>query len=369
MRSKVYFTDMRASTELSLIDKVGKLFHQAGLRDIVAPGDLVAIKLHFGEKGNTGYIRPQFIRRIVDEVRNAGGNPFLTDANTLYVGTRSNAVDHLQTAIENGFAYAVVNAPLIIADGLNGKDYVQVPVNLKHCKEAKIGSAVALADVLIAVSHFKAHESAGIGGTIKNVGMGCGSRAGKQVMHSDLIPAVDMEKCRGCSRCNRWCPAGAIAVGDRKVAVIDERKCIGCGECAVTCRYGAVKINWRNNAEYGLQEKMVEYAAAVLLNKKGKSGFFNFLMNITPDCDCVSYTDAPVVRDIGILASLDPVAIDQASADLVNKEQGLPGTKLAGSEYSEDKFAALYPDVNWRRQLEYGEEIGLGTRNYELVRL
>ncbi|MFZ5597653.1 MAG: DUF362 domain-containing protein [Bacillota bacterium] len=366
MPSEVFFTDMRASQKMNLIDKVGKLFKAAALDKIIAPGELVAIKLHFGEKGNTGYIRPQFIRKIVDEVRKAGGKPFLTDANTLYVGTRSNAVDHLRTAVENGFAYSVVDAPVIIADGLNGKDVVKVPINLKHCKEAKIGSAVMMADAMIVVTHFKGHEATGFGGAIKNVGMGCGSRSGKQIMHSDVLPGVRQEKCKGCSRCSQWCPTGAIAVGELKKAVINEELCIGCGECTITCQHGAIGINWRNNMKDALQEKIAEYAAGVISNKKDKVGYISFLNNITPDCDCFSFSDAPVVRDIGILASKDMVAIDQACVDLVNKEMGLPGSKLEGSESGRDKFLALNPGIDWKRQLEYGEEIGLGSRNYEL---
>jgi uncharacterized Fe-S center protein len=369
MASRVYFTDMRASQKFNLIEKVGRLFQDSGLNQVIAPGDLVAIKLHFGEKGNTGFIRPQFIRKIVEEVKKAGGKPFLTDANTLYVGSRSNAVDHLQTAVENGFAYAVVDAPLVIADGLNGKDYIKVPVNLKHCSDVKIGSAVMLADALIAVSHFKGHEATGFGGAIKNVGMGCGSRAGKQVMHSDLLPRVNKEKCRACSRCAQWCPAGAIAVGELKIAEIDEKLCLGCGECTITCPHGAIGVNWRNNMAYGLQEKMVEYTAGVLSNKSGKCGFINFLNNISPDCDCFSFSDAPVVRDIGILASRDIVAIDQASVDLVNREKGLPGTRLEGKEEKGDIFQALHPGIDWSRQLAYGEEVGLGTRSYELLKI
>ena len=370
MSSKVHFTDMRATQKLNLIDKVGKLFSEAGFKEIISPGDLVAVKLHFGEKGNTGFIRPQFIRKIVDEIKKAGGKPFLTDANTLYVGSRSNAVDHLRTAIENGFAYAVVDAPLVIADGLSGKDYVQVPVNLKHCKDVKIGSAVALADVLLAVTHFKGHEATGFGGAIKNVGMGCGSRAGKQVMHSDMLPRVKTEKCKACSRCNQWCPTGAIAVGELKMAVVDPQLCIGCGECTVTCPHGAISVNWRNNMKDALQEKMAEYASGVVQTKKGKVGYITFLNNITPDCDCFSFSDAPVVKDIGILASRDMVAIDQACADLVNAAPGNANTALAtGLEPGGDKFRGVHPDIDWEVQLEHAEKMGLGSRRYELVRI
>ncbi|WP_026176765.1 DUF362 domain-containing protein [Desulfurispora thermophila] len=366
MSSKVYFANMRTSHKNSLLDKVDKLIKRCGIDQVVAPKDLVAIKVHFGEQGNTGYIRPQFIRRVVDMVHRRQGKPFITDANTLYVGSRANAVDHLVTALENGFAFAVVNAPLIIADGLNGKDYINVPVNLKHFSEVKIGSAVVHADALIAVSHFKGHEATGFGGTLKNLGMGCGCRSGKQMMHSDVLPKVSEEKCVGCARCTHWCPGNAITVQETKKARIDENKCIGCGECTVTCPEQAIAINWRTQPDI-IQEKIVEYTAGVLKNKQGKAGFITFVTSVSPDCDCFAWTDAPIVRDIGILASLDPVALDQACVDLVNNEPGLSNSRLAGHEHAPDKFMAIHPNVDWRRQLAYAEEIGLGTRQYELI--
>ncbi len=368
MPSKVYFTDMRAEHGKSLLYKLEKLFDAAGMKELIKPGDLVALKVHFGERGNTGYIRPQFTRRIVNRVKKLGGKPFLTDANTLYVGSRANAVDHLQTAIENGFAYAVMDAPLVIADGLNGKDFVTVPVGLKHFKEVKIGSAIVHADALIAISHLKGHEATGFGGTLKNVGMGSGSRSGKQMMHSDVLPSVNIEKCLGCSKCSQWCPAGAIAVGEDKKAVVDEKSCIGCGECTVTCPVQAIAVNWKTKPDM-IQEKIVEYAAGVLKNKAGKAGFINFVNNVSPDCDCFGWTDAPLVRDIGMLASLDPVALDQASVDLVNKEKGLPNSRVAGKEDSGDIFRAVHPRVDWQVQLAYGEAIGLGSREYELIKI
>ncbi len=369
MVSDVFFTDFRANHKNNLFDKLVKLVTKAGLPQIISPRDLVAIKLHFGEKGNTGYIRPQFIRKLVDEVRNLDGKPFLTDANTMYAGSRANAVDHLQTAIENGFDYSVVNAPLVIADGINGKDYITVPVNLKYCKEVKIGSAVILADSIITVTHFKGHEATGFGGALKNIGMGCGSRAGKQVMHSDLLPTVNPQMCKACGRCYDWCPTGAIAVGHEELAEINPELCVGCGECTVTCPFGAIKINWINNQVYGLQEKIIEYAAGVLKNKKEKAVHITFLNNITPDCDCFSFSDAPVIRDIGILSSRDPVALDQACIDLINREPGLPGSKLEGHRANTDKFSALHPEIDSSRQLEYAEEIGLGSRNYNLIKI
>jgi hypothetical protein len=366
MPSKVYFTDMRAKHGLNLLDKLGKLYDAAGFQEFIKPKELVALKVHFGERGNTSYIRPQFLRKIVDKVKAAGGKPFLTDANTLYVGSRANAVDHLITAIENGFPYSVVNAPLIIADGLNGKDYRTVEVNLKHFKEVKIGSAICHADSFIAVSHFKGHEATGFGGTLKNVGMGSGCRSGKQQMHSDLLPRIKDGKCLACGRCIKWCPGEAISVAEQ--AIIEYEKCIGCGECTVTCPHGAIGINWKTQQDV-IQEKIVEYAYGVLKDKKDKAGFITFVMGVTPDCDCVSYSDAPIIGDVGILASRDPVALDQACIDLVNQQAGLKNSRLGEENQAEDKFGTLYPDVDWRVQLAYGEEIGLGTRDYELVKI
>ncbi len=362
MPAAVFFTNMRAQKGASLLEKVELLCRRAKLADIISEKDLVAIKIHFGERNNTAYIRPTFARRVVNMVEEKGGKPFLTDANTLYVGSRANAVDHLNTAIENGFAYAVVGAPLIIADGLNGKDYIKVPIAGKHFSEVNIGSAAVNADVLIALTHFKGHEAAGFGGALKNIGMGLGSRSGKQQMHSDILPQVKTEKCIACRKCTMWCPAQAITV--EKHAVIDREKCIGCGECTVTCNQRAIGINWKTEPNV-LQEKIAEYSLGVLKNKQGKSFFINFVMNVTPDCDCASWSDAPIVADIGILASKDPVAIDQASLDLVNKSRGLAGTRLDQLNVR-DKFAAIH-GIDGTAQLAHAEVIGLGSREYELV--
>ncbi|AVX20824.1 MAG: DUF362 domain-containing protein [Bacillota bacterium] len=366
MAAKVYYTSMRTKRGESLLAKLVRLYKRAGFEEIISPGDLVAIKVHFGEKGNTAYIRPQFIRQVVEQVKLAGGKPFLTDANTLYRGSRANAVDHLITAIENGFDYAVVGAPLIIADGLTGHDYIKVPVNLKHFQEVKIGAAAVHADAFIAVSHFKGHEATGFGGTIKNIGMGLGSRSGKQNMHSDLLPRVNREKCIKCGRCIKWCPADAIAfAGEEGTALISETRCIGCGECVTVCPVQAIAINWKTEADM-LQEKMVEYTYGVLKDKVGKCGFISFVTSVSPDCDCCGWSDAPLVADLGILASKDPVALDQACVDLVNQAP-VNRISVLGDKQVEDKFRALYPKVDWSVQLRYGEEIGLGTRQYELI--
>lgn len=366
----VWFSNLRTGST-SLLDKVTRLLKNAGLKRAVAPGDLVAVKLHFGETGNMAYIRPPFVRRAVDMVKDYGGRPFLTDANTLYVGTRQNSVEHMETAIRNGFDYAVVGAPLIIADGLTGKDYVKVPVPGKHFKEVNIGSAAYHADAMVVMSHFKCHELTGFGGAIKNIGMGLGSRSGKQQMHSDVLPEVKDEKCTGCAKCKEWCPADAIEMqpweGNKKglKAYILDEKCWGCGECAVTCQFDAVRINWRTTPE-AAQEKMAEYALGAVQGKTEKVVYISFVMNVSPDCDCFGHNDHPIVQDIGILASLDPVALDTACYDLVNSQPALIGSVIEGCHTGEDKFQMVHPGINPLTQLEHSEKIGLGMMQYEL---
>jgi len=364
--SKVYFTDMRSSAKENLLSKVVRLADMLDLKQIVPPRGLVAIKLHFGEKGNTAYIRPPFVRQIADRVRALGAFPFLTDANTLYVGTRADSVSHLHTAVENGFSFSVVNAPLIIADGLRGASYAAFKIQQEVVKTAYVGKEIAEADGLISLAHFKGHELSGFGGTLKNLGMGCASRRGKMVQHADVSPKITRKKCVGCGECVEHCSQSAIALQEEK-AVIDSKKCIGCGECILICSNKAIDVRWNEDMVL-FQKKMVEYALAALHGKKGKVAFLNFLTQISPACDCYGHSDAPIVHDLGIMASVDPVAIDQASVDMVNRQKALEGTSLAANKNSgEDKFGALYPKVDWGIQLVHGEKIGLGSRQYELV--
>lgn len=366
MASRVYFMDFRATPSENLLQKFERLLKRAGIEEIVKEGDLTAIKIHFGEPGNLAYIRPNYVRKLVDILKKLGTIPFLTDANTLYRGRRANAPEHIEAAIQNGFAYPVVGAPIVIADGVRGMDEVEVEINLEYVKKAKIGGAAYYADSIIAMTHFKGHEATGFGGTIKNLGMGFASRAGKMDQHSTSKPRVEIANCVGCGSCVKYCPVNAIKLVDRK-AQINYEICIGCGQCIAICQFGGMVPNWDASTDL-LSKKMAEYTYAVLKDKKDKALFVSFIMDVSPNCDCWHVNDAPIVPNIGILASKDPVAIDQAAVDLVNKAPVNPYGSL-DITHSDDKFKSIYPAVDWRTQLEHAEKIGLGSRKYELIKI
>lgn len=364
--SKVYFSDLRSSARENLPSKLVRLINSGGIEDIILPRNIVAIKLHFGEKGNTAFIRPVLIRPIVDRVKELTASPFLTDTNTLYAGTRGDSISHLNTATENGFAYSVVNAPIIIADGIRGGSSTRVKIDQEIIKTAYLGKEIVESDVLISVAHFKGHELSGFGGTIKNIGMGCASRKGKLAQHSDLSPKVKRKRCVGCGDCMEHCAQHAISLSEDK-ATIDPQICVGCGECILICPNGAIDIQWNSDIPT-FQKKMVEYTFAVLKTKQEKALFLNFLTNISPACDCYGHSDAPIVPDIGIVASKDPVAIEQASVDLVNSQMAAVGSCLEQQRApGDDKFRGIYPKVDWEIQLDHAEKIGLGSRQYELI--
>ncbi len=363
--SQVYFAPMRSKMKRSMIGRAGALLDRAGLKEAVFDKDLVAVKLHFGEEGNTGFVHPVYVREVVRRIKAAGGKPFLTDANTLYRGQRANAVDHLECALHNGFSFATIEAPLVIADGLDGRDAVDVPITGgTHFESVRIGSAAVYADAMVVVTHVKGHEATGFGGALKNVGMGLGCRSAKQRMHADFRPEVTAETCTACKRCVQWCPVGAIAIRD-KVAVVDFEVCYGCGECVAACPYGAIATQWKTTPE-ALQEKIVEHVAGAVSGKDGKVLYLSFVTAVSPDCDCWNFSDAPVVPDIGVLASTDIVAIEQAAYDLVTAATGLPGSRGEGMGAGVDKFTAI-TGVDGARAIEYAEEMGLGSRKYELV--
>lgn len=364
-KSKVYFTDMRTSYGNSMLVKLKHLVNKSGMMDIDFRDKFVAIKIHFGEYGNLSFIRPNYVKVIADLIKEKGGIPFLTDASTLYSGTRSDAVSHIHTAELNGFNSMTTGCPIIIADGLRGNNYTDVEINLKHCSNAKIGNALREADIIITLSHFKGHEQAGFGGTIKNIGMGCGSKLGKLEMHSGSKPTINKYKCIACGKCARNCNQSAITIKDK--ADINYNKCVGCGECIVVCPSKAISQVDIGQSKI-LNEKIVEYTYATL---KDKEHFhINFIMNVSPNCDCWGSNDLAIVPDIGIVASSDPVAIDQASADLVNNSPIIDQSILGEKNYhhGSDKFKCIHSNVDWESGLDYAEVLELGTKEYELIK-
>jgi uncharacterized protein len=368
MKSPVYFASLRAySDNDSMTAKVQRLFDKAGFTDLIAPQDKTAIKLHFGEMGNDGFISPVYVRQVVEKVKACQGLPFLTDTNTLYLGSRSNAVEHIGTAILHGFDYAVAGAPVIIADGLNGKNIRKVSIGKKHFDEVSIAGDIAAADSMIVLSHFKGHIVSGFGGAIKNLAMGCAAPEGKRAQHN-ARPFTIAEKCSGCASCMKVCPKDAIKIVKKK-SVIDQNLCIGCFECMHVCPEHAIDIDWETEIPQ-FMERMVEYAYGAVSGKENKVGYMNFLIRITPDCDCFPFSDAPIVPDIGILASKDPVAIDAASFDLVNQQEGFSDTLLTEHHHKGgDKFRGVHGQTDGIRQVRYAEEIGLGTSSLEIIKI
>lgn len=368
---------MRASQSGNLLQKLERMVKKAGMDKIDFKDKFVAIKIHFGEFGNVAYIRPNYAAVIVKLIKDLGGKPFLTDSNTLYKGSRDNAVDHLHTAMVNGFNSIATGCDVIIADGLRGKDERIVDVGGKYCPEPKIGAAIADADIVISLTHFKGHEMAGFGGALKNLGMGSGSVAGKMDMHATAQPKIEAEKCIGCRVCEKNCNHDAIHVTHR-LAAIDYDKCVGCGQCVALCQHEGAVMSSQESGEI-LNYKIAEYTKAVL---KDKQHFHvSFIMNVSPECDCWAHNDAAIIPDLGMACSFDPVALDQACVDLVNQACPLHTANMLMEKAHEcgcdhhhheqehvDKFHLLHPNSNWKSGLVYAEKIGIGTMDYELVR-
>ncbi len=367
MTSKVYFNDFRSRTDDdNKINKVRKLFEAAKFRDLMEEEELVAVKLHFGEEGNDSYISPVLVRQVVDKIAAAGAKPFITDTNTIYYGSRHNSPDHIKIAVLHGFDYAVSGAPIIIADGLQGENWQNIEIKQKHFEMVKIAGDIESADCMIVMSHFKGHEIAGFGGAIKNLAMGCAAAPGKIEQHQCVKPSI-LEGCKSCGTCIESCPENAMYLAENG-AEMDYDRCIGCNNCIFACPESLIKLNWNNINEF--IERMTEYALGAVQSKKGKVGYMNFLMNITPDCDCLPWSDSPIVPDIGILISDDPVAIDAASYDLVNQQRGFENSMLHHHFLEgEDKFKGVWDMVDGQVQLRYCQEIGLGKLEYELINI
>jgi len=368
-KAKVYFTDLRVGPGTNLMDKLQKLMRRAGIGTIDMDGRFVAIKMHFGEWGNLSFLRPNYARAVADVVKEQGGKPFLTDCNTLYPGYRKNALDHLDCANMNGFNPMTTGCQVIIADGLRGTDDIEVPVEGgEYIKKAYIGRAVMDADVFISLTHFKGHEAVGFGGTLKNIGMGCGSRGGKMDQHSSGKPEVDEALCRGCRRCAKECGSDAITYEGGK-AHIHLDLCKGCGRCVGACAFDAISPS-DDSANDILGCKIAEYAKAVC---SGRPNFhISLAMDISPNCDCHSENDAAILPNIGMFASFDPVALDQACVDACEKQTPMPNSQLSdnlskpGWQCHHEHFLDSNPNVRWKETLAHAEKIGLGTRAYDL---
>jgi uncharacterized Fe-S center protein len=343
MKSPVYFCPIQY-----LPEKLATLVDESGVLAPVKPGLTVGIKIHFGEEGNKNFIPPGYVKEIIKLVKKKGGKPVLVETTTLYRGRRQNAESHKQLAYEHGFSPQKVSASIRIVDGKRGGDYVEAEINMKHVKRAKIGKGISDIDVILSVAHVKGHMLTGFGGTIKNLGMGLAAKGGKLEMHSTSKPKVAAERCDGCQECVEYCPNAAITLKNEK-ACIDYRDCVGCAGCLAVCPKGAIRVAWADASE-PVQEKLAEYCYAVL--RKRKAGAINFLINITPNCDCYNVTEKPFMADVGVLASPDPVACDQAALDRI-------ATGLA----------KIYPAIDSTVQLEYCERLGLGNRDYQLITL
>lgn len=355
MKSRVIFMPVSGKDDYDILsEKTERIFLELGLEPSLDKDSFAGIKIHFGEKGNTGYIKPSWLAALIGRLKKKTAKVFLTDTNTLYIGSRSNTVEHLRLAAEHGFSIEALGIPVVIADGLIGKESQEIQLNLSRVKTAKIASTFLHTDVLLCLSHFTGHVISGFGAAIKNLGMGCASRAGKLEQHSDMHPWINPKICKNCSLCLDYCPAGAIEQKEGSASIVDER-CIGCGECLVVCQTGAVKMRWDADASR-VQEKIAEYALATLKSIKKKAGFINYLVKITKDCDCMSKNGKLIAGDLGIVGSLDPVAVDKASVDLLLEESGKDFLREAN-------------DVDWSIQLRHGQEIGLGSMEYELEKI
>ena len=374
-KAKVYFTDFRTPYGGDTMPgKLKKLIRKAGIAQLNLEGQFVAIKIHFGELGNVSYLRPNYARAVVDVVKELGGKPFLTDCNTLYPGSRKNALEHLYCAWENGFTPLTVGCPILIGDGLKGTDDIEVPVRGgEYVKNAKIGRAVMDADVIISLTHFKGHEATGFGGALKNLGMGCGSRAGKKEQHNNGKAYVRQELCRGCRRCMRECANdGLVFDAEIRKMHVDKEHCVGCGRCVGACNFDAIDFEDPNSNQM-LNYRIAEYAKAVV---DGRPQFhISMVMDISPNCDCHEENDAPILPDVGMFTSFDPLALDQACVDACLKCEPLPNSQLGEHlrdphfEDHHDHFTNSTPESEWQSCLSHAEKIGLGTRAYELIKL
>ncbi len=351
--SIVFFAELNPTSSSAERQKaVERILSASGFDSVIEAKDKVAVKTHIGEMSNTTHVSPDLVRLVVNRVKKLGGAPFLTETSTLYKGARSNAIDHLIHAYAHGFTYEKVGAPFIMADGLSGNSEVEVPIKGVIFDKVSIAREIAFANALIFISHPTGHVGLGLGACLKNIGMGLSSRMGKLRQHSTFKPTINAGTCTFCKVCTKWCPVEAIIEKAGKAFIVSET-CIGCGECLTVCKYDAVRFDWgRDSAD--IQKRTAEHALGVIQGKEKKSYFLNFLIDMTKDCDCIPKKQERIIPDVGILASNDPVAVDQATMDLTRERFG------------KDLAKASWPNLDAGHQLEHAERIGLGSRAYSL---
>lgn len=357
-QSKVYFVPLADNPSAAeQAEATVKLIKAADALKIIDPDDFTAIKFHVGEEHNTTHIRPEIIRAIVQQCQTKTPNVFLTETSTLYRGERENAVKHLMLAQKHGFGFENIGAPFIMADGLVGSTEIEIPIAGELDQSVRIAREIAFTDALFVVSHPTGHVVAGLGACLKNLGMGLASRAGKMRQHSSLSPRVKSSACRLCGKCIRWCPKNAIIQAE-KSAHIDPDKCIGCGECMTLCRFDAIDWNWGVDS-VTMQKSMVEHAYGVIKDKPGKCFFINVMVGMTANCDCIARNQGKLMPDLGILGSYDPLAVDVATMDVT------AGADTKGRSLPE--IAARKVDA--QAQLLHAARLGLGSMEYELIRI
>ena len=360
--SQVFFTPAEVNVtdparwyqpEQSLVVRLEKVVNESGILDSIYDGDTVAVKTHFGDRGTTKMLRSLFIRKVVGMLKERGARVFVTETTGLGIlRDRCTAIGRLEIAEENGFTPQTVNAPIIIADGLRGFDGVRTEVNGKHLKEVYVAKAIAEADFVVVATHFKLHMRGGIGGAMKNIGVGCVTKTTKFDIHLPSPPEIELNKCTKCNKCIEICPFDAII--DYRVDASRCMKCLGCYE---VCEYQAVKIGpWFDGDD--IAERIAESTKGVMdVVGLDNFAFINFAMDITPHCDCHPYSSVQQVPDIGIFASRDIVAIDNASMQAYLSEE-----KTSKALIKDDFWEWTSPS----RQIEYAEELGLGIRNYTI---
>jgi len=353
---KVWMIPLSEKAEIAeLKTKTTQILQASNLLSIISKNKVMAVKQHFGEENNEGFIKPEVTRVVINKIKERLGRPLLIETNTLYHGQRSNTYDHLKIAYEHGFTYDNVGAAIQIMDGLNGQLQHEIEINGKHFKKVYIAPDIPFFDSIVVLSHVKGHMMAGFGGAIKNLGMGMASRAGKLAQHADFKPHVNKKKCVTCGMCTRMCNHAALSIQDGQV-VCDVDKCAGCGECYAACPREAISFDWAG-ADDKFLEKLAEYAygAAKEHIERKKIVFVNYFNHVTRYCDCEAGDNPVVCPDVAIMASTDPVAIDKACYDLAMKTFG------------KDLFKDFWPQLNPIRQIEHAAKLGLGNMEYELV--